>query len=342
VRLEQAKVYLAQKKIGKKTHYFIRESYPQGDIFLSRDLIDLGIDPAAYIIYPGGNAFYINPVIEQRLVRLGVIYRDYDLEDIFWRFLDPDIQHALAFFRNRENRSREGGKTKEKPKRNEPPVHIFDRRRFHYLKSGRMEQGYLWLVPEKFFNILRNKSRDEIEQQFLDMEQQLHPREYKAYAYVIFEIHRFFTESFAKKRPQYLKQSDVDTYFIEEICGLNQDRTFWAGLQNGGSLHEYLIRYLFMYFDYDFAPRSWAEDYIRNFINSRRDYHSPPNAEGVTLKEAGAIFSESKEMLKQMSRQQLVRLFRRRAQQLHPDKGGDQEKFVRLSHAYHMLLKTKK
>ena len=64
-----------------------------------------------------------------------------------------------------------------------------------------------------------------------------------------------------------------------------------------------------MYFDYDFAPRSWAEDYIRHFINSRRDYHSPPNAAGVTLKEASSIFSESKEVLKQMSRRQLVRLF---------------------------------
>jgi len=273
---------------------------------------------------------------------MGVNHRADDLEDIFWRFLDPEIQHALLYFRNRENRERESRKPKEKPKKTKRPLHIFDRRRLHYLKFGRMEQGYVWLVPEKLFSILRNKSRDEIEQQFLDMEQQLNPREYKAYAYVIFNIQQFFTESFAKKRPQYLKQSDVDDYFIEEICRLNQDLTFWAGLQNGGSLHEYLIRYLFMYFDYDFAPRSWAEDYIRNFINSRRDYHPPPNVAGVTLKEASSIFSESKEVLKQMSRRQLVSLFRRRAQELHPDKGGDQEKFIRLSHAYHMLLKTKK
>lgn len=96
-----------------------------------------------------------------------------------------------------------------------------------------------------------------------------------------------------------------------------------------------------MYFDYDFVSRSWAEDYIRNFINSRRDYPPPFEAAGTTLKEASLIFSESKAVLKQMSRQQLIRLFRRRAQELHPDKGGDQEKFVRLNHAYHMLLKTK-
>jgi hypothetical protein len=335
-------VYLAQKTIDKKIHYFIRESYPEGDVFLSRDLIDLGTDPAAYIIYPGGNAFYIDPVIEERLAALGVTFRENDLEVIFWRFLDPDIQRALTFFRNREIRSRESRKPKEQVKKNEPPVHIFDKRRLHYLKFGRMEQGYLWLVPDKFFSILRNKSRDEIEQQFLDMEQQLNLREYKAYAYVIFDIHRFFTESFAKKRPQYLKQSDIDAYFIEEVCGLNQDRTFWAGLPTASSLHGYLIRYLCMYFDYDFAPRSWAEDYIRNFINSRRDYRPAFDTEDATLKEAGFIFGESKEVLRKMSRQQLISLFRRRAQTLHPDKGGEQEKFVRLTRAYHLLLRTKK
>jgi len=204
-----------------------------------------------------------------------------------------------------------------------------------------MEQGYLWLVPQKLFDILRNKSRDEIEQQFLDMELQLNPKEYKAYAYVIFNINRFFTESFAKKRPQDLRQADVDEYFIDEICKLNRDSAFWAGMQIPTSLHAYLIRYLLMYIDYDFAPRSWVEDYVRNFINSRRDYQSPFKADSVTLKEAGSIFGESAEVLKKMSRQELVRLFRRKAQEFHPDKGGNHDKFVALTHAYHVLLKTK-
>ena len=71
-------------------------------------------------------------------------------------------------------------------------VHIFDKRRLHYLKFGRMEQGYLWLIPQKLFDILHHRSRDEIEQQFLDMEQQLNPQEYKAYVYVIFNLNQFF------------------------------------------------------------------------------------------------------------------------------------------------------
>jgi hypothetical protein len=246
-----------------------------------------------------------------------------------------------VYFRHRENRSRAEHKSKEKLENVELPVHIFDKRRLHYLKFGRMEQGYLWLIPQKLFDILRHRSRDEIEQQFLEMELQLNPREYKAYAYVIFNINQFFTESFAKKKPQDLQQGAVDEYFIDEICKLNQDHIFWAGLQTTTSLHEYLIRYLMMYFDYDYAPRSWVEDYIRNFINSRRDDRSPFKAGSVTLKEASSVFDESKEVLKKMSRQELVRLFRRKAQELHPDKGGDHEKFVALSHAYHVLLKTK-
>ena len=334
-------MYLARANINGLTHYFIRESYRDGDQFLSRDLIDLGTDPGGYIIYPGGNAFYIDPVIEDRLDALDVTLQDNNLEDIFWRFLDPAIQRALEHFRNRETLLRKSRKSGEKSTKAEAPVHIFDKRRFHYLKFGRMEQGYPWLVPQKLFDVLRNKCRDEIEQLFLDMESQLNPREYKAYTYVIFEINRFFNESFAKKRPQYLKQSDVDDHFIEEICSLNRDLSFWAGMQTSGRLHEYLVRYVLMYYDYDFAPRSWVEDYIRNFVNSRRDYQSPFKAGSVTLKEAGAIFGETKDALKTMSRQELVRIFRRKALELHPDRGGDPEKFIELTHAYDMLLRTK-
>lgn len=334
-------MYLARKSIKGVTHYYIRESYRDGDTFRSRDLIDLGTDPAEYIVYPGGNAFYIDTALEDHLEKLGVTPKGTDLEDIFWRFLEPDIQHALEYFRHREKRLQNENKSSRKAKDTEISVHIFDKRRLHYLKFGRMEQGYLWLIQPKLFDILRNKSRDEIEQQFLDMEQQLNPREYKAYVYVILNIHQFFIESFAKKRPQDLKQSDVDEYIVDEICQLNQDAAFWAGMQITASLHEYLIRYLWMYFDYDFAPRSWVEDYIRNFINSRRDYRSPFKGGAVTLKEASSIFGESKEALKKMSRKDLVSLFRRKAQELHPDKGGDQEKFVALTHAYHGLLKMK-
>jgi hypothetical protein len=334
-------VYLARKDIKGVTHYSIRESYRAGDYFLSRDLIDLGTDPAEHIIYPGGNAFYIDPAIEDRLDELGATFQDHELEDIFWRFLEPDIQRVLEHFRHREALSRKSQKTRKRSEKAEFSVHLFDRRRLHYLKFGRMEQGYLWLLPEKLFDVLRNKSRDEIEQLFLDMESQMNPREYKAYVYVIFNIQRFFSESFAKKRPQFLKQSDIDDHFISEICKLNQDADFWAGMPIAGGLHEYLIRYVLMYFDYDFAARSWVQDYMSNFINSRRDYQPPVRPASATLDEASLIFGKTKDALQAMNRQELIRIFRRKALELHPDQGGDPEKFVKLTHAYELLLRTK-
>ena len=43
-----------------------------------------------------------------------------------------------------------------------------------------------------------------------------------------------------------------------------------------------------------------------------------------------------------MSRREFARLYRLRALQFHPDKGGDHDKFVNLTETYHALLKTKK
>ena len=64
-------MYLASKKINGQLHYLIRESYQKEDVLLSRDLMELGTDPTQFIIYPGGNAFYIAEVIEDRLLELG-------------------------------------------------------------------------------------------------------------------------------------------------------------------------------------------------------------------------------------------------------------------------------
>jgi hypothetical protein len=96
-----------------------------------------------------------------------------------------------------------------------------------------------------------------------------------------------------------------------------------------------------MYFDYDYAPKSFIEEYIRTFINSRRDYPPSFKSRKANLEEAGALFKETPEELKKMTRKDLVRLYRKRIQKLHPDKGGDHDKFIKLSRAYHQLLRTK-
>jgi hypothetical protein len=41
--------------------YLIRQSYADGNCYRSRDLFDLGDDPSRFIVYVGGNGFYIDP-----------------------------------------------------------------------------------------------------------------------------------------------------------------------------------------------------------------------------------------------------------------------------------------
>ena len=335
-------MYLARIKVKGQIHFRIRESYRQEDLFLSRDLIDLGTDPARYIIYPGGNAFYIDEVIEDRLAALGAAADADELENVFWPFLHPEIRRRLEHFRRRADILDADRRKKAEGRKDFPPVHIFDKRRVHFLKFGQSGQRNIGRMPQKLFRTLHYKSRDEIEQGFMDMESVLAPREYKTYTYTIFNLQHFFSESFARGYPQMLSQDKVDEYFIEEVCRLHRDRSFWAGMESTDRLHDYLIRYVLMHFDYDYAPGSFLEDYLRRFINSRRDYRPPFKSAEVVLKKSSPIFGETKEALKNMSRKELARLYRRKAQELHPDKGGDHDRFVKLTEAYHAVLRTKK
>jgi hypothetical protein len=335
-------LYLASEKIKGKTGYFIRESYRQADHYLSRNLLDLGADPGSYIVYPGGNSFYIDPVVEETLTDMGTHPDPHELEDIFWPFVHPEIRRILEPFRSREKRHQASRQKKRPGNKIDTQLHIFDKRRMHYLRFGQMDQRDMGRLPLNFYRILHNKSRDEIEQTLINMETVLTTREYKAYTYVIFDLQHFFYESYAKNTPQMLNIDKVDTHFIDQVCRLNTDCYFWDGMKTGDRLHTYLVRYVLMYFDHDFAPRSLMEDYLRQFINSRRDHHSAYKTGAFTLKKASATFGKPQEVLKKMSRKEFARLYRIKAMELHPDKGGDHDEFVKLTEAYHALLKTKK
>ncbi|MGD8725597.1 MAG: hypothetical protein PVG00_16770, partial [Desulfobacterales bacterium] len=126
-------MYLARKIVDGVHHYYIRESYWDGHHYLSRDLFDVGTHPDEHIIYPGGNAFYVDPEIEDHLATHGVNLQADDLEDIFWPFLKPRIQHAVEHFRNRGKRSPQTQQPQDSA-RTEQQVHDFDKRRLHYLK----------------------------------------------------------------------------------------------------------------------------------------------------------------------------------------------------------------
>jgi hypothetical protein len=331
-------MYLARKTVGGKTHYVIRESFRIRDGYLCRDLCELGTEPQRYIVYPGGNAFYIDDAVEESIRSLGSEPVPEDMENMFWPFLRPDIRYKLEPFRRQERRLKDERKTNEAliPE----SVHLFDQRRVHFLKTGQMDQRSIGRLPASIWRRFRDKSRDEIEQGFMEMESVLRPREYKAYTYVIFNLQQFFHQRFARDTPELLDPDEVDAYFIEEICRIHGDAVFWAGMDAGGRLSDYLIRYVIMYFDHDYASRSVAAEYIRDFINRHRHYR-PPASVVISMQEIVDIFGKGREALKKMTRRDLWRLYRRRAQELHPDKGGDHERFVMLNEAYHKLLRTK-
>jgi hypothetical protein len=334
-------VYLALKRVNQKAHYFIRESYRAGGHLCARDLFDLGTDPARYIVYPGGNAYYIEEVVTDRLRSFGVDPGSDELDDIFWRFLRLDIRTAVEHFRRRRGAPRARISQAEEEKIR-TQVHLFDKRRIHYLKFGQIDQRGIWRTPPKLFCVLLEKSRDEIEQYFMEIEKSLQASELKTYVYVIFDLQRFFTEMIAKIMPQGLDQTKIDEHFLNEVCRLNSDPSFWAGMNTETRFHEYLVRYVIMYFDTEHWPGSFVDDYIRNFINRRRFYRAPPRKVSVNLDEPSAIFGVKKEALQKMTRRGLTRLYRRMAQKLHPDKGGDHEKFIQLTEAYQAILNHNK
>ena len=324
-------MYLAKEKIKGRNHYSIRQSYRNGDRYQYRELFSLGEDPARYIHYPGGNAYYYDPDMIDTLERFGLEDQD-DLDDLFWDFLDSRIRRVIDAFDKKHRRKGH----REQPKQYSPPVHLFDKRRFHYLRYGHSAQRYITSVPEKYFRPLQNKSRDEIEQYFLKEERKLTYRETAPYVAVIFNLLAFRPDS-QQDQPIGVQ---MDRFFMTRLCRLNSDRHVWAGSPGIEGLQPHLIRYAVMYFDFElpspFIERSAFED----FMNRHRRY-SPPQKVRENMQEAVRLFGISWRELKQMDAAALSRLFRKLAMKHHPDKGGDPTLFRKLARHYASLKKQK-
>jgi hypothetical protein len=333
-------MYLAEHTISGRRKYIIRDSQydPGTECWQSRDLFDLGRSPWEYIRYPGGNAFYIAESVTEQLVAQGVELDVCELEELFWRFIRKEIRQKIEPFYCR------GRSRREKKKRNiaEQQVRIFDKRRMYYLRCGAVDQRMVDRLPLRYFKPLLNKSRDEIEQHLMQLEKNLHPREYKQYVYVIFDLQRYFRSTPARAIPQALDQDELDSCFLKDLCRLQGDEFFWAGFPKRDKLHEYLVRYAVMFFDYEFDGGSAWDEYLQNFINSRRFYRPPAPQAKIAITEIVEIFGVTEEELNAMGRSALTRLFRQKAHELHPDKGGEHDAFVRLAEAYKELLRHKK
>jgi hypothetical protein len=329
-------MYLARIKKKNSSHYIIRQSFRDGDCYKSRDLFELGPDPSRYIIYPGGNGYYIDPVIGDVLTEAGVDADQNQLDDLFFRFLDPGIQRVITGF---DRSRRRAGPAKKRSFINGhcPPAHLFDKRRFHYLRYGHSRQKFLNRVPEKYFLPLCGKSRDELENYFISQEACLRPQELLPYVSVIFTLNRFLPDP----ENHHAVQDQMDGFFTRRLCSLYTDQTFWAGMNKPEALRDYLARYAIAYFD---AIPGWQkpawQEYVEAFINAHRSY-VPPAKIRATMERAAKLFGKPWKELKTMNRTDLTRLYRRLALQHHPDQGGREEVFLELTQAFQVLMKQK-
>jgi len=334
-------MYLARRTISGKPRYFIAESYRKGRQVASRDLVDLGPDPEDFIVYPGGNAYYIHEVISEKLLDRGIDPDLDELDSIFMPFIRPEIRRIIDPLRERASAMNPAARlTARQVDELQGQLHLFDKRRAHFLRFGQMEQGSVGRLPPALLKRFYRKSRDEIEQDFLTMEHILKERELKIYVYVIFDLQRFFTRQFARTAPQLLDQEEVDRCFVDEICRLNLV-LYPQQKQTGAGLHEYMRRYLFMYFDHDYAGFSLMEDTLREFMNRHRAHFQPAAGRSVSDEQARRVFGVSREELRAMKRRDVIRRYRRLARRHHPDHGGSHEKFVELNEVFQSLIKHK-
>ncbi len=333
-------MYLARRFINNRLHYLLRESFHDGEVYRHRDVIDLGDDPGSFIVYPGGSSFYIDDHLFDQLARAGFSF-DYDeIEPFFFPFLDPYIKNRVEPFLYRNANRRWKRMDNATRTRILGQTHVFDRRRIFFLRFGQTDLRELDRSPA-LYKILLDKSRDELEQLILEREQDLRPQEYKRYIFAIFDLQKHFKEACARTMPHALDAELLDECFLKELCSLDSDASFWQGMDRSNTLVSYMVRYVIMFFDYSFpSGQSW-EEFVRSHLGSGRQSDSIRGSRRMSMREVTTVFGVGQSRLAAMNKAELSRLYRKLAQSLHPDKGGDHEEFIELTTAYNELLRTK-
>ncbi|KGO33675.1 MAG: J domain-containing protein [Desulfoprunum sp.] len=333
-------MYLAKIRQGQEMRYLLRKSIFDRDLgrYLFRQVYDLGPRPGDFIHHGEYRLPFFDEGLEEAVARaVGNSNVAGLLEELLWEFLTSEEREQLARTRRRQP-VKLMPFTPEDEERLRREIHLFDRRRLYYLRYGAVDQSRIHRLHKKLCRPLFGQCRDEREYYIAEQEKVLHPAEYRTYVFAIFDLQRFFGESFARYMPEALDQELMADRLVEEICRLNGDDGFWEEVEGQGSLRPHLQRYLVMFFDYGYPPRSFTYDFTRDFINRHRQFRWPEwKPDDAT--EVNAIFGRTLEELRSMSKRELARLFRKRAKETHPDAGGDHERFVRLNEVYERVKK---
>ena len=335
-------MYLATLIKGQNRRYEIRQSIPGKDRrYLDYQVVfDLGRDPGRYIEELSDDICYFSAELEERLQEETADDASRILEDLLWDFLPVEEQTRLSLFRHR-GRARVSPLSEKERRAIEDEIHLFDRRRLYYLRYGAVDQSRIFRLNPKLYRPLLNKCRDEREFYILNLEKALQYNELKTYVFAIFDLQCHFTESFSATMPEALDQIDIADYFIKDICRINSDKNFWRNGPGPDFLHHHLIRYIIMFFDHGYGRRSLFDDFVREFMGRHRAFSWPDKKPTVSTDQAEKILQTKWSKLQKMNRDELTRLYRRRAKELHPDSGGNHEEFIELNKAYASLLARK-
>lgn len=336
-------MYLATLTRGRTTRFEIRRSIPGEDHrYVDYQVVfDLGSDPRRYIECLSDDICYFSSELEESLQKKTDARASLILEELLWDFLPAEERSRLGVFRHR-------GKAKVSPLSDEErtaierEIHLFDRRRLYYLRYGAVDQSRIFRLNPKLYRPLLNKCRDEREFYLRDLEKSLQYNELKTYVFAVFDLQRHFTEGFSATMPEALDQVDIADFFIQDICALNSDRTFWRNGDEPEFLHHHLTRYMIMFFDHGYGKRSLFDDFVREFMGHHRAFSWPDKKPTVSSSQAEKVFQTKWRSLQKMSRRELTRLYRKRAKELHPDSGGNHEEFIKLNGAYASLLARKR
>ena len=336
-------MYLATLTRGQTKHYEIRRSVAGKDHrYLDYKVVfNLGHDPCHFIEHLTDDICYFSEELVDILQQETSEDVSLILEDLLWDFLPAEERARLEIFRHR-GKVRVSPLSEKERQTIERDIHLFDRRRLYYLRYGAVDQSRIFRLNPKLYRPLLNKCRDEREFYLNDLEKALQHNELKTYVFAIFDLQRHFTEGFSATMPEALDQIDIADYFIQEICTLNDDKSFWRKGDGGDSLHDHLIRYMIMFFDHGYGRRSLFDDFVREFMGRHRAFSWPDKKPEVSTDQAEKIFQMKWQKLQTMNRRELTRLYRERAKDLHPDSGGNHEEFVELNGAYAALLARKK
>lgn len=338
-------MYLAKLQKGSKTCYQIRQTFqagerPEEQSFNYRIVYELGTNPNRLIKIFEDHIILFDDDLIKAVSACTTNEVETILEQLLWDFLPKETRRRLSLFQPL-NKQRSGPLTEEDHEAIARQVHVFDRRRLYYLRYGAVDQSRLSRMHEKCCRPLLGQSRDEREYYFITEENVLQPGNYLQYIYAIFNLQKNFTESFAPWLPESLARDEMADHFLKELCRLNSDRRFWQEEKPVDSLHRHLVRYLIMFFDYAPASRSFFEDFARQFRADHRKFRWPERRSNHSAEKISEIFTVSNEKLNSMTREQLNRLYRQKAMQLHPDLGGDHDLFIELTEIYNELLRSK-